>query len=89
MNITRPATSPVLLAIGDATRSRQELIAENMMQRRQLIIATRNPLKRHWPITQWDRAVLVALASVATYWREGPFSIMRLRLGAGRATGLG
>ena len=68
-NLTRPMKSPALMALADATRTRAELIAENAMLRQQLIIATRNR-KTRWPLTRWDRALLVALASIAKHWRN-------------------
>ncbi len=57
------------MAVADSTRTKTELIAENAMLRQQLIIATRNPKKR-WSITTLDRALLVALASIAKHWRD-------------------
>jgi len=69
MTVTRPATSPALMALADASRTRASLIAENALLRQQLIIVTRSA-KVRGKITRLDRAILVALAAVAKNWRD-------------------
>ena len=54
----------------DATRTKQQLLAENAMLRQQLIIATRNTRPRRWPIRPWDRALLVVMSAFAVHWRD-------------------
>ncbi len=54
--------------VGDALRSRQELLAENLMLRQQLIVASRkvsNPRFR-----PHERGLLVLLSSILHRWRE-------------------
>ncbi|MDD9971537.1 MAG: hypothetical protein OXR73_35170 [Myxococcales bacterium] len=69
LSLARPANSAALMAIVDVGRTKQDLIAENAMLRRQLIIATRNP-KGRWRITARDRAALFVAAAFARHWRK-------------------
>jgi putative transposase len=69
MTVTRPATSPALMALADASRTRASLIAENALLRQQLIVVMRST-KVRGKITRLDRAILVALAAVAKNWRD-------------------
>ena len=69
MTVMRPAPSPALMALADASRTRAALIVENALLRQQLIIVTRSA-KVRGKITRLDRAILVALAAVAKNWRD-------------------
>jgi len=66
---TRPL-SPGLLrgALGDATRSNAQLIAENALLRQQLIVLRRQVKRPH--VTPTDRLLLVALARCTRTWRD-------------------
>jgi len=68
---TRPdrAAPPLLLGLmGDLTRSKRELLAENALLRQQLIVARRQ-FKRP-KLTPRDRLRLLLLARLAKYWRD-------------------
>ena len=66
---TRPTTAAVAIGMAaDLTRSTSELIAENALLRRQLIILQRR--RKHPALLRWDRAMLVLLASRVTAWRQ-------------------
>jgi putative transposase len=54
--------------VGDALRSRQELVAENMMLRQQLIVASRKADKPRF--RPHERGLLVFLSSIVRRWRE-------------------
>ena len=54
--------------VADLTRSKPELIAENMLLRQQLIVLER--LVERPQLTQRDRQILVLLASQIQGWRE-------------------
>ena len=54
--------------VGDAFRSRQELVAENMMLRQQLIVASRKVSQPRF--RPHERGLLVFLSSVLHRWRE-------------------
>jgi putative transposase len=54
--------------VGDVLRSRQELVAENMMLRQQLIVASRKVDKPRF--RPHERGLLVFLSSVLRRWRE-------------------
>jgi putative transposase len=60
--------SQVMGAIADLSRSKEELIAENMFLRQQLIVLERQ-VKRP-KLTQRDRRILVLLSSRIEVWRE-------------------
>ena len=54
--------------VGDALRSRQELVAENMMLRQQLIVASRRVKQPRF--RPHERGLLVFLSSIVRRWRE-------------------
>ena len=54
--------------VGDLLRSREELVAENMMLRQQLIVASRKVKKPCF--RPHERGLLVFLASIVRQWRE-------------------
>jgi transposase InsO family protein len=66
---TKPITeTPLVGAVTDVTRSRQELIIENAMLRQQLIVLNRQ-VKR--PKLSWrDRVVIVGLTSRVATWKN-------------------
>ncbi|HEV8634277.1 MAG TPA: integrase, partial [Chloroflexota bacterium] len=65
----RPAANSVVLgAAADLVRSKPELIAENALLRRQLIVLTRSAKRPR--TTRADRALLVLLASRIRTWRQ-------------------
>ena len=69
MRQTKPSPATVVVgAVGDAVRSREELLLENALLRQQLVILKRS-VKRVQP-TEMDRRVLVWLTSRLTGWRE-------------------
>ena len=66
---TRPAKrNQIMSTVADLKRSRQELIAENMLLRQQLIVLERQIIEPK--LTQHDRRVMVLLASQIHGWRE-------------------
>jgi len=66
---TRPSPGPVIGgALRDVTRSRRELIAENMLLRQQLVVAARRVKKPRFAAR--ERGLLVALAHVVPQWRD-------------------
>jgi putative transposase len=69
MNQTKPSSATIVVgAVGDALRSRKELLLENALLRQQLVILKRS-VKRVQP-TDRDRRVLVWLTSRLKGWRE-------------------
>ena len=66
--LTPRSQSPLLGAIGDAIRSRSDLIAENALLRQQLIVLKRQ-IKRP-QFTSWDRWLMVWLTSRLRSWRQ-------------------
>ncbi len=76
----RPATRPVLGYFLDRFRSREELVRENALLRKQLEVACRQITR---PRLSWaDRAMLVLLARLAPTWRRAtlivqPATILR------------
>jgi hypothetical protein len=58
--------------VGDAFRSPQELVAENMMLRQQLILASRRVKRPRF--RPQERGFLVFLFSIVRHWREAEFS---------------
>ena len=54
--------------VGDVLRSRQELVAENMMLRQQLIVASRKVSKPS--LRPYERGLLVFLSSILHRWRQ-------------------
>jgi hypothetical protein len=54
--------------VGDALRSRQQLVAENMMLRQQLIVASRKVKQPRF--RPQERGLLVFLSSIVRHWRE-------------------
>jgi putative transposase len=66
---TRPTTSSVVLGTAaDMVRSKPELVAENALLRRQLIVLTRTTTRPR--LSRADRALLVLLASRVRAWRH-------------------
>jgi hypothetical protein len=66
---TQPAkANPVAGTLTDLTRSKSELIAENMFLRQQLIVLERQVVRPQ--LRQRDRVVLVMLASRVQLWRD-------------------
>ena len=66
---TQPSsTSQVASTLTDLTRSKSELIAENMFPRQQLIVLERQSTRPR--PTQRDRQILVLLASRIRGWKE-------------------
>jgi len=66
---TKPATATLVTgALSDVTRSRADLIAENVMLRQQLIVLKRQ-VKRP-QLTNGDRLRLVLLARCTQYWQQ-------------------
>src|SRR5262249_3865338 len=66
---TKPSSAAVVAgAVGDALRSREELLLENALLRQQLVILKRS-VKRVQP-TDTERRVVVWLTSRLTGWRE-------------------
>ena len=66
---TKPATATLLTgAVSDITRSRADLIAENLMLRQQLIVLNRQ-VKRPL-LSDGDRIRLVLLARCAQFWQQ-------------------
>ncbi len=67
----RAATRPTPAVAGlllDATRSREELVAENALLRQQLIVAAR--VAERPKFTAHERGMLVLLARLAPRWRN-------------------
>ena len=64
---TRPATGPFVGAVGDLTRTKAALVAENAFLRQQLVVLARQ-VKRPLP-TPADRLRLVLLARLVRGWR--------------------
>src|SRR4051794_10214564 len=66
---TKPARASLIGgAIGDASKSKAELMAENAMLRRQLIVLNRQAKKPSF--TALDRFLLVVLASRICNWKQ-------------------
>jgi putative transposase len=65
---TRPSTRPVQGSLLDRFRSREELVRENALLRKQLEVACRQI--RRPRLTRTDRAMLVLLARLAPTWRS-------------------
>ena len=64
---TRPA--PVVVGLlGDVTRSREELVAENVLLRQQLIVAAR--ASKRFKFAAHERGMLVLLARLVPRWRD-------------------
>ena len=61
-------TSHVVGTLTDLTRSKGELIAENMFLRQQVIVLEQQIT--HPQLRPWDRQILVLLASRLRGWRE-------------------
>jgi transposase InsO family protein len=67
----RAATRPTPMVVGfllDATRSREELLAENALLRQQLIVAARRAARPKF--AAHERSLLVLLARLVPRWRE-------------------
>ena len=68
-NLSRPTTTKLAAeALSDLKRSRKDLIAENALLRKQLIVLNRQ-IKRP-QLTQADRLSLVILARLTGFWRQ-------------------
>jgi len=66
---TKPNTSSLMLGmLTDLARSKSELVAENALLRKPLIILRRQ-VKRP-ACTKWDRMLLVLLARIARSWKQ-------------------
>ncbi|MCX6056634.1 MAG: integrase, partial [Chloroflexi bacterium] len=64
----KPATSVLISALSDLTRSRTDLVVENALLRQQLIV-----LKRHFKrpqLTNPDRFRLVFLSHFTAFWKQ-------------------
>ena len=71
---TKPDTTPLLLlTLTDLTRSKSELIAENALLRKPLIILRRQ-VKRP-ACTKMDRILLVFLARMVRAWKQALFIV--------------
>jgi hypothetical protein len=71
---TKPATATLVPgAISDLTRSRVDLIAENVMLRQQLIVLKRQ-VKRP-QLTNFDRIRLVLAARCTQFWQQALFIV--------------
>jgi putative transposase len=71
---TKPATATLVTgAVLDLTRSRADLIAENVMLRQQLIVPKRQ-VKRP-PLTNFDRIRLVLAARCTQFWQQALFIV--------------
>ena len=67
--LTKPArTSLIGGAVGDASKSKAELMAENALLRKQLIILNRQLKKPAF--TPLDRFLLVVLTSIIQNWKQ-------------------
>lgn len=65
----KPATSVLIIGIlSDTTRSRADLIPENVLLRQQLIVLKRQ-IKRP-QLTNFDRSRLVFLAHFTKFWKQ-------------------
>ncbi len=65
--MTKPDSDSLVGGLADLTRSKRELVAENAFLRQQVIVLKRqNPQPR---LTQWDRALMVLLASKVRGWK--------------------
>jgi len=74
VNWTQPSTtSPILGTVTDQARSKSELVAENALLRKPLIILRRH-VKRP-ACTKWDRMLLVLLARAVRTWKQALFII--------------
>ncbi len=74
---TRPGNhAPVLSAASDLTRSKQELILENMLLSQQLIVLQRQA--KRLALTWRDRILFVLLASKLPHWKETLVIVQRL-----------
>ena len=81
----RAATRPAAMVVGllfDATRSREELVAENALLRQQLIVAARAAERPKF--AAYERGILVLLARLVPRWRDAvrlvkPETILRVR----------
>lgn len=73
--------------IADLCRSKEELIAENMFLRQQLIVLEREG--KRLKLTQRDRQILVLLSSRIQAWRDALLvvNLIRSLAGTGRASG--
>jgi len=71
---SNPATASLVTgALSDLTRSRADLIAENVMLRQQLIVLNRQ-LKRP-QLTDFDRIRLVLAARCTQFWQQALFIV--------------
>jgi putative transposase len=71
---TKPVTATLVTgAVSDLTRSRADLIAENVMLRQQLIVLKRQ-VKRP-QLTNSDRSRLVLLARCTQFWQQALFIV--------------
>ncbi len=59
---------PLVGTIADLTRSKSQLVAENLLLRQQLLVLNR--LGKRSRCTRADRALIVVLASKVQHWRE-------------------
>ena len=59
--------------VGDALRIRQELVAENIMLRQQLIVASRKIKQPR--LREQERGLLVFLSSIVRHWRQAVFLV--------------
>ena len=69
---TRPSTRPVLGYLLDRFRSREELVRENALLRKQLEVAYRQIARPR--LTWTDRAMLVLLSPSSSRWQRIPDS---------------
>ncbi len=71
---TKPGTTSLMLGVlTDLARSKPELVAENALLRRQLIILRRQ-VKRS-PCTKTDRMLLVLLARMVRTWKQALYLV--------------
>ncbi len=68
-HLTKPLVhSPVLGTVADLARSKPQLVAENLLLRRQLIILNRSVKRPRF--TPTERALFVLLASKVQNWKD-------------------
>ena len=74
VNWTQPSTTSLILGtVTDLARSKSELVAENALLRKPLIILRRH-VKRP-ACTKWDRMLLVLLARAVRTWKQALFIV--------------
>ncbi len=79
-------TSLLLLTLTDHTRSKSELVAENALLRKTLIILRRQVKRPAW--TKTDRMLLVLLANMVRTWKQSLFIILTTPYQAPRANAI-